>query len=431
MSLETASSLRSHSPLVQVTRLANGLRIATDRLPHVDTVAIGVWVAIGARHEPAPLNGIAHFLEHMAFKGTARRSAPAIAREIENVGGQLNAYTAREQTAYYARILAEDVPLALDILADILQHSTFVEEELERERAVILQEIGQAEDTPDDIIYDFLQKTAYPDQGLGRPILGDNSTVEAISRGDLFSYMRERYTPDRLIIVAAGGIDHAALVENAARLFSDLPSASADSITPARYIGGDYRQEKDLEQVHLAMAFPGISYHDPDYYAASVLSTLFGGGMSSRLFQEIRERRGLAYSVYSYSASYLDSGLFGLYVGTGREEVHELMPVLCEEMQKLGHIIDDEEITRAKAQLLAGYRMSRESTFNRCEQLAQALLAYNRPIPPSEYVGGVTSVHQGQLQSLSARILKAPLSLAAIGPIGHLEPYLKTVGRLV
>lgn len=422
MTLKATSSMRT-SQSVNVTRLANGLRIASDHLPHVDTVAVGVWVAIGARHEPASLNGIAHFLEHMAFKGTERRSAQAIAQEIETVGGQLNAYTAREQTAYYARILAEDTPLALDMLADILQHSTFVDEELERERAVILQELGQAEDTPDDIIYDFLQKTAYPDQGLGRPILGDSTTVRAISRESLFSYMRERYTPERLLIVAAGDVDHQVLVEEVTRLFSDFPESPAVPVAPAQYTGGEYREQKDLEQVHLAMAFPGVSYQDPDYYAASVLSTLFGGGMSSRLFQEVRERRGLAYSIYSYSANYQDSGLFGLYAGTGEKEVTELIPVLCEEMQKLVNTLTEDEIDRARAQLLAGYRMSRESTFNRCEQLAQALLAHDRPVLPAEYAECITAVSKSQLQSLAARILQAPLSLAAIGPVGHLEAY--------
>jgi predicted Zn-dependent peptidase len=320
---------------VRVTTLENGMRVLTDVMASVETVSIGVWVDVGTRHEPAEINGVAHLLEHMAFKGTERRSALDIAEEIEAVGGHLNAYTSREHTAYYAKVLKEDTALAVDILADILQHSVFDPKELERERTVILQEIGQAIDTPDDIIFDLFQERAFPEQAMGRPVLGRAEIIRRIDRDTVASYMRRHYAAPGMLLAAAGNVDHDKLVAMARRAFSQLPLERVARHEPARYQGGDLREPRDLEQVHVVLGFTGFPYGDADYYAASVVSSALGGGMSSRLFQEIREKRGLVYSIYSFTHAYSDGGLFGVYAGTGEEEVEELMPVLCQEIVKL------------------------------------------------------------------------------------------------
>ena len=277
---------------VRVTTLANGFRVATDRMDSVETTSLGVWAGVGTRNEPAEHNGVAHLLEHMAFKGTRRRSARDIVVEIEDVGGFLNAYTGREQTAYYAKVLAEDTPLVVDILADILQNSIFDAEELVRERAVVLQEIGQAEDTPDDIVFDHFQETAFPSQAMGRPVLGRAEIVRDLPRDVVAGYMASRYRAGQMVLAASGRIEHDALVEMAETLFSGLPAGAVPPSEQARYQGGDGRFARDLEQVHLVLGFEGVTYTDADYYAAAVLSQLVGGGMSSRLFQEIREKRG-------------------------------------------------------------------------------------------------------------------------------------------
>ncbi|HXA72502.1 MAG TPA: pitrilysin family protein, partial [Stellaceae bacterium] len=303
--------------VVRVSRLANGMRVVTDSMDTVETASIGVWVGVGTRHEPAEINGVAHMLEHMAFKGTERRSSLAIAKEIEAVGGHVNAYTSREQTAYYAKVLAGDVPLALDILSDILQHSVFDAAELERERQVILQEIGQAEDTPDDIVFDYFQECAFPDQGMGRPVLGRAEIIRRLDRGTIADYMHRHYGAAGMVLAAAGKLDHDQVVSLAERLFTALPEVAVARAEAPRYKGGDLRKVRDLEQVHVVLGFPGLAFNDPDYHALSVLSAALGGGMSSRLFQEIREKRGLVYSIYSFIHAYSDSGLFGIYAGTG------------------------------------------------------------------------------------------------------------------
>jgi predicted Zn-dependent peptidase len=415
----------------RVSRLANGLRVATDTVQTVDTVSLGIWVDVGTRHEPAAVNGAAHFLEHMAFKGTERRSARDIAEEIEAVGGHLNAYTSRESTAYYAKVLKEDVPLALDILADILQNSTFDPEELERERTVILQEIGQANDTPDDIIFDHFQECAYPEQAMGRPVLGRPEIIRELRRDAVVAYLRDHYGARRMVLAAAGNLEHERLVDLADTLLSDLPAERAVSTEPARYAGGERREDRDLEQLHLVLGFPGVTLQDPDYYAASVLSTAFGGGMSSRLFQEIREKRGLVYAVHSFVHGYRDGGLFGIYAGTGEDEAAELVPALCEEAMKLQDGLTPIELSRAKAQMKAGLLMSLESTSARCEQLAQHLLIYGTPFDPPEVVRRIEAVDDDAIRRVVSRWCSAPPTVAALGPLGRLEDYDKLRARLV
>jgi predicted Zn-dependent peptidase len=415
----------------RVSRLANGLRVATDRIQTVDTVSLGIWVDVGTRHEPAAINGAAHFLEHMAFKGTERRSARAIAEEIEAVGGHLNAYTSRESTAYYAKVLKEDLPLALDILSDILQNSTFDPEELERERTVILQEIGQANDTPDDIIFDHFQECAYPEQAMGRPVLGRPEIIRGLSRDAVVSYLRDHYGAQRMVLAAAGNLEHERLVDLAETVLSDLPAERDVTTEPARYTGGDRREDRDLEQLHLVLGFPGVTLGDPDYYAASVLSTAFGGGMSSRLFQEIREKRGLVYAIHSFVHGYRDGGLFGIYAGTGEDEAAELVPALCEEAMKLQDGLTAIELSRAKAQMKAGLLMSLESTSARCEQLAQHLLIYGTPFDPPEVVRRIESVDDAAIRRVVSRWRSAPPTVAALGPLSRLENYDKLQARLV
>ena len=414
----------------RLSTLTNGLRIATDPIDTVDTVSLGIWVDVGTRHEPAAFNGAAHFLEHMAFKGTERRSARAIAVEIEAVGGHLNAYTARESTAYYSKVLKEDVPLALDILADILQHSTFDPEELERERGVILQEIGQANDTPDDIIFDHFQECAYPDQAMGRPVLGRPEIIRELGRDAVMAYLRDHYGARRMVLAAAGNLEHERLVDLADKLLSNLPAERSVSTEPARYTGGDHREERDLEQLHLVVGFPGVLIGDPDYFAASVLSTAFGGGMSSRLFQEIREERGLVYAIHSFTHGYRDGGLFGIYAGTGESEAAELVPSLCEEAMKLRDGLTTIELNRAKAQMKAGLLMSLESTSARCEQLAQHLLIHGTPFDPSEMVRRVEAVDEAAIGRIVALWSSAPPTLTALGPLSRLEEYDKFRARL-
>jgi|HubBroStandDraft_1064217.scaffolds.fasta_scaffold00020_24 predicted Zn-dependent peptidase len=414
----------------QVTTLPNGLRIVTDRMAAVETASIGIWVDVGTRNEPAEINGVAHLLEHMAFKGTERRSARAIAEEIENVGGHLNAYTSREHTAYYARVLKDDVPLAVDLLSDILQHSVFDAEELQRERTVILQEIGQALDTPDDLIFDIFQEQAYPDQGLGRPVLGQAEIIRTIGRGAVADYMRAHYGASRMVLSAAGAVDHERIVELAAEGFGGLADQPAIPAEAARYTGGEQRDEKDLEQVHLVLGFPAVGYTDPDYYAASLLSTLVGGGASSRLFQEIREKRGLVYSIYAFGAAYEDGGLFGIYAGTGEDEVAELMPVLCDELVRTADTLTEAEIARTRAQLKASLLMGLESSSSRAEHFANHLLIHGRPLSSPEIVGLIDAVDRDAVARVARRIFAAPPTLAALGPIGRVESFDRITGRL-
>jgi predicted Zn-dependent peptidase len=414
---------------IEVTRLKNGMTVASDHISTVETVSLGAWVGVGTRHEPAAINGVAHLLEHMAFKGTDRRSAYDIAREIEAVGGHLNAYTSRESTAYYARVLADDAPLAVDIIADILQKPTFDNEELTRERAVVLQEIGQAYDTPDDNIFDRFQETAYPEQAIGRPVLGTGKIVGGIGRDTLRSYMTRHYGGQTMVFAGAGKIDHGRLVDLVSQAFDSLPSEAESAAEPAQYIGGDFRESRELEQVHVLLGFDSVGYLDPDYYAASVLSTLFGGGMSSRLFQEVREKRGLVYSVYSFVSAYRDGGIFGVYAGTGADEVGELIPVVCGEMSKLAADATDDEVVRARAQLKASILMSLESTNARCEQLAQQILIYGRPLPVAEVVGKIEAVGAADVRRLAGRLATGRPTLASLGPIGKVEAFDQVAAR--
>lgn len=412
-----------------VTTLPNGMRVVSDIMPDVETASLGVWVEAGARHEAPEQDGLSHLLEHMAFKGTERRSAQAIAEEIEAVGGHLNAYTSREHTAYVARVLKEDVPLAVDLVADILQHATFDEEELARERAVVVQEIAQLNDTPDDLVFDFFQAAAYPDQPMGRSILGRPEGVAGMSREQLKAYMSRHYSADRMVLVAAGRVDHESLFALAERHFDSLPRHCEVNTAPAVYGGGDVREARELEQVHLVIGFDGVAYDHPDYYPCHVLATALGGGMSSRLFQEVREKRGLAYSVYSFTSTYVDGGLFGVYAGCGAAQARELVGVISDEIVKVADGVDEQELERARNQLKAGLLMSLESSSARCEQIGRQMLVFGRPIPPAEIIEKVEAVDSAALRRVALRLVEGKPTVAAIGPIGGVEPYEQLAAR--
>lgn len=407
----------------RITRLSNGLRIITEEMASVESVCIGVWVGTGSRAETADVNGAAHYLEHMAFKGTTNRSALDIALEVEAVGGHFNAYTARENTAYYMKVLRGDVGLAVDILADILQNPTFEPDEFERERGVILQEIGQSLDTPDDIIYDYYQETAFPDQPMGRPILGTSELIRHFRRDSLIDFMSSRYQTGNMALIAAGAVDHDALVDMVEKSFTKIGDSDVPTVEPAQYRGGDFRRERDCEQVHLLMGFPGVPYGGPSHFDAHMLSMLLGGGMSSRLFQEVREKRGLVYSIYSHVSAFADCGLFGIYAGTGEKEVSELIPVVCDELSKLADDLNDEEIQRARAQLKSSLLMGLESTSNRCDQLGTQMLAYGRPWTTEEIIEKIDAVNKERLSALSREIFSQQPTLAATGPLNHLESF--------
>ena len=431
MSVSTSEISPSEMPdNVRVTELDGGLRVATDSMNHLETTSVGIWVDVGARYEKDAVNGVSHMLEHMAFKGTERRTAREIAEEIEAVGGHLNAYTSREQTAYFARVLKDDLPLAIDILADILQHSTFEEDELTREREVIVQEIGQSEDTPDDVVFDRFQEAAYPDQPLGRSILGTVERVTAMTQDDLRSYMAKHYNAPAMVVAGAGRIDHDHLVDLVATSFGDLISGDDAEPTAAKYVAGEFRETRDLEQVHFLLGFDGLSNDDDDFYTHHVMSTLLGGGMSSRLFPVIRENRGLAYSVHTFSASYSDGGLFGVYAGTGAEHLEELVEVTATEIGKVTQDVHEDELARARSQLKAGMMMSLESSSNRCEQLGRQIHIFGRPLSLSEIVANIDSVDRDSVIKVAERLFRGSQPVvAALGPIERLEPYAQIAAR--
>ena len=404
---------------IRLTRLPSGLTVVTERMDRVETVSFGAYVAAGTRHELAEENGISHFLEHMAFKGTQRRNAAAIAEEIEAVGGHMNAYTAREQTAFYIKALKEDLGLAVDVIGDILSHSSFDPAEVERERGVILQEIGQANDTPDDIIFDHFQEAAYPAQPMGRPVLGTEERIRATRRETLMGYMHRHYTTSNTVVAAAGNLHHEAVLDLVQRHFADFPTTAAPQALPGLYHGGEFREPRDLDQVHIVLGFPAVGYGDPEFYPVMLLSTLLGGGMSSRLFQEVREKRGLVYSIYSFTAPYMDSGLFAIYAGTGESEAAELMPVTLAELQKVQAEVSEAELARARAQVKAGLLMSLESTGSRCEQLARQLQVFGRVIPTAETVARIEAVTIADIERAAVRLFRAAPTLAALGPAGH------------
>ncbi len=404
---------------VQTATLPNGFRIVTEHMPGLESAAIGIWITAGGRHERPEQNGIAHFLEHMAFKGTKTRNALQIAEAIEDVGGYINAYTSREVTAYYARVLRNDVGLAMDVVADILRNPVFDPKEIEVERHVILQEIGQAADTPDDIIFDWLQENAYPDQAIGRTILGETQRVSGFSKDDLSLFVNEHYGPDQMILAAAGAVDHDAIVAQAEGLFGDMVPRAASGADAARFQGGESRKVKELEQAHLALAFESPGYCDPDFYAAQVYSVALGGGMSSRLFQEIRERRGLCYTIFAQTGAYSDTGMTTIYAGTSGDEIRDLTNLTIDEMKRAADDMSPAEVARARAQMKAGLLMGLESPSSRTERLARMIQIWGEVPSLEDTVSRIDSVTTGDVRAFGANLVReAPAALALYGPVG-------------
>ncbi len=409
---------------VRVSRIANGLTVVTDNMPRLKTAALGVWVKTGSRSETERENGITHLLEHMAFKGTKTRSARQIAEEIEAVGGELNAATSAEQTNYYARVLAEDVPLAVDLLADILQNSTFDADELTREKHVILQEIGAASDAPDDKVFDQFQEAAWAGQAIGRPILGTKKSVMGFTPDDLRSYLAKRYRAPEMVLSAAGAVDHDVIVAMAEEKFAGLSSKPADEEEPAYYTGGDARVTRDLMELQLLIGFEGRSYRAQDYYATQILASVMGGGMSSRLFQEVRETRGLCYAIFALHWAFRDTGVFAVNAATGAEDVEQLVPVIIGELMRASADISDAEVERSKAQIRAGLMMSLESPAARAGQIARQILVHGRVMSLEEITAKIEAVSSGDLRKIAGEIFtgKAP-TVSVVGPAGKFPDY--------
>jgi predicted Zn-dependent peptidase len=407
---------------VEVTRLPSGLTVVTDAMAHLESASLGVWVNSGSRDEEPDEHGISHLLEHMAFKGTTRRTAREIAEGIEAVGGDLNAATSVESTAYYARVLKADVPLALDVLSDILADPSFDPEELKREQNVIVQEIGASEDTPDDLVFDKLQAIAFPDQPVGRSILGTRKTVRSFDRKRLRAYLTRNYRAPNMVVAAAGAVDHRAVVAEVEHRFASFVGPSAPEPESARFVGGSDIETRDLEQVHVALAMHGVPQRDPNLFSLQVFTSVLGGGMSSRLFQEVRETRGLCYAIYAFHAPYSDTGMFGLYAGTDASDLPDLMRVVVDEITNAAETITEAEIARAKAQMKAGLLMALESSSARIEQLARQMFAWGRPKPLDELVGQIEAVTVESTRAAGrALIARGRPAVAALGPGPGLE----------
>ncbi|CAN7207379.1 pitrilysin family protein [Rhizobium sp. LjRoot98] len=418
---------------VECTRLQSGLTVVTENMPHLESVALGVWIKSGSRDETTDEHGIAHLLEHMAFKGTARRSARDIAEQIENVGGEVNAATSTETTSYYARILQDDVPLAVDILADILTESSFDEDELQREKQVILQEIGAANDTPDDVVFDKFAETAFANQTIGRPILGTPDTVLSFTPEQIRTYLDRNYTTDRMFVVGAGALDHDSFVRQVEDRFSSLPQkpVAPPVSETAHYTGGDVRESRDLMDAQVLLGFEGKAYHARDFYCSQILANILGGGMSSRLFQEVREHRGLCYSVYAFHWGFSDTGIFGVHAATGGENLPELMPVIIDELRKSSMKIEQQEIDRARAQIRAQLLMGQESPAARAGQIARQMMLYGRPIPNEELMERLSGITIERLTDLAGRLFFDTVpTLSAIGPVEKLAPMDDILGAL-
>jgi predicted Zn-dependent peptidase len=406
--------------MVEITTLPSGLRIVSDPMAQLETASLGVWIDAGSRHETVNEHGLSHLLEHMAFKGTHRRSARAIAEEIETAGGDINAATSVEQTAYFARVLAQDTALALDILADILTDSIFDPAELEREKSVILQEIGAVEDTPDDLVFDLFNASAFPGQPIGNPILGTPETVSGFGREAINAYLARHYNASAMVIASAGGVEHARIVEEAEKYFSALPQQTATQPVPAQYSGGETLLKKKLEQTHIVIGFEGLPFSHDDSYALHVFCNAAGGGMSSRLFQDVRETRGLAYSIYSFNWGYADTGLFGFYAATAPKDVAELMPVALDCLGQAAQDLTEAEVQRAKAQMKVSLLTALESSSARAEQIARQLLAFGRVLTRDEIISRIDRLSVADVRAAGTRMLRSAPTVAAIGQVSKI-----------
>src|SRR3954468_6367788 len=400
---------------MQLTTLPDGLRVASRQMPGLETAAVGLYAEAGARHEPARLNGIAHLFEHMVFKGAGGRNAREISEAIEDVGGELNAATDRDGTSFTASVMAEHVPLGIELIADLVQRPHFAPPDLEREKEVVLQELGEARDTPSDIIFDDLWSAAFDDQPLGRSVLGDEDSIEAIGLEDLHDWRRARYRAGSLALVAAGKVDHAALVALAEAHFDGLPAGSIEDPAPAHFTGGTRVSRMSSEQAHLTLAFPAPPQRDPGYFAARLFADAVGGGMSSRLFQQVREERGLAYSVYASLQPYSDTGIFYAYAATARRESASAAQLIEDVIAKAAEDVTQRELDRVRTQSRAALLMSMESPWGQAHYVARQLSVWGRLVEPSEVVAALDAVTLDDVRAAGARMLGGPRARATIG----------------
>lgn len=408
------------SPDLKITKLDNGVTVVSEAMPGVATATLGVWVGAGSRHERADEGGLSHLIEHMAFKGTKTRSARRIAEDIENVGGDINAATSAEGTSYTARVLGEDTEIALDVIGDILTDSVFDDGELAREKSVILQEHAAIEDTPDDVVYEAFTEAAFPNQPMGRPIIGTPQTINSFDRDAIQAYIAREYTPDRIVLAAAGAIEHERIVASATRHFGGLAPVQAPETVPGLYGGGEKRLPKKLEQANVVLGLPGLSFRDENYYALHIFAQVLGGGLTSRLWHEVRETRGLAYEIQSFHWSFYDCGLFGIGAGTSGGDLAELMDVTLEATIRAAADADTVEVARAKAQLKVALLSALETPGGRIERNARQILAWGRVIPASEVIAKVDAVTVDHVRAAGKRLLSGAPTLAAIGPIKKL-----------
>jgi predicted Zn-dependent peptidase len=400
----------------KLTTLENGLRVVTRSIESFESVALGYWINVGGVYENSSNCGISHFLEHMAFKGTTSRTAKQIADEIESVGGYLNAYTSKETTAYHAKLLKGDINIAIEILSDILQNPTFLANELEREREVILQEIYQTQDSPDDIIFDYFQSVAFSGQSMGYPILGPSDVVSKITSDDLRAYALKHYNANNMIFSAVGNISHEELIKAADKYFHNFRTNSESACNISyEYVGGTYSDVRELEQVHTIVGFNGVANTTKEYYTASILSSILGGGMASRLFQEIREKRGLAYSIYSFSSSYRKNGVFGIYSATTEDRLPELADVLSNELLKVKENIFEKEFNRTKAQFRASLLMAGENNSASCEQIVNQTFIFGEPLKHSNMLEKLNSITIDDVKKLAEKIFSTVASVVTVG----------------
>ena len=388
--------------------LPNGVRVLTEAMPHVVSSTIGIWVENGSRYEEPGENGVSHFVEHLLFKGTKKRTAAQIAEQMDAVGGVLNAFTGKEYTCYYAKVLGEDLPMATELLADLFLESVFDPDEIDRERQVVLQEISQAEDTPDDFIHDLFNLHYWQGHPLALPIFGSVETVNAINREALVSFMADRYRAGRVFIAAAGAVDHARLMRDCDRLFGSIAGdGRPEPTSPPQERVVVLNENKKLEQAHLCIGAPGLRQTAPNRYAAYVLNTALGGGMSSRLFQEVREKRGRVYSIYSFMSAFLDCGYFAVYAGTNPEWVDEVVEVTLKEIKKVVRDgLAPEELARAKSQLKGNMLLGMESTESRMNRVARNEIYFRRDIPIDELGREIEKVTNDQVVELASSCFK-------------------------
>ena len=401
--------------MMKLTTLPDGLKVATREMPGVETEAVGLYAETGSRYEPAARNGLAHLFEHMVFKGAGGRSAREISETIEEVGGDLNASTDRDATNFMASVMAEHISLGVELIGDMIMRPHFIAAELEREKDVVLQELGEARDTPNDIIFDDLWSAAFADQPLGRSVLGDEASIEAITVEDLQDWRRGQYRAGSLALVAAGKVDHNQLVEIAGRCLEGLPVGEIKEAEPAQFTGGTRVGRGSSDQAHLALGFAGPAQLDEDYFAARLFSDVVGGGMSSRLFQQVREDRGLAYSVYSALHPYSDAGLFYIYAATARRECASAAQLIEEIVAEATTSITPRELERVRTQARAALLMSMESPWGQAHYVARQLSVYGRLVEPSEVIAQLEAVTLDQVREAGARMIAGPRARATIG----------------